>query len=173
MAVSRDMLVLPWVPAAPPAPAPFTNVPTLDGGDVARGAVVFKSMDAKCATCHKVRGEGENVGPDLTNLAGGDRLAVYRDIAEPSARIHPDYVPYTVAMKDGRILVGTVRAKGADMLTVTDTEAKVTVIPRADVEELRPSATSIMPVGLVGAIGEERLRDLLAFLTAPADRRGR
>lgn len=170
--LSRDRLLLPWVPAAPPAPGPLSNVPSLDGGDAARGAIVFKSVDAKCATCHKVRGEGENVGPDLTNLNGRDRLSVYRDIAEPSAQIRPDYVPYTVALKDGRILVGTVRAKGVDMLAVTDTEAKATLVPRVEVEELRPSATSIMPVGLVGAIGEDRLRDLIAFLTNPpiADR---
>jgi putative heme-binding domain-containing protein len=165
--VSRDQLLLPWVPAAPPVLGPVSNVPNLDGGDPARGAVVFKSVDAKCATCHKVRGEGENVGPDLTNLNGRDRLSVYRDIAEPSARIHPDYVPYTVAMKDGRILVGTVRAVGAAAIRVIDTEAKATLVPRAEVEDLRPSATSIMPVGLAGAIGEERLRDLIAYLTAP------
>ncbi|MCA1684927.1 MAG: heme-binding domain-containing protein, partial [Planctomycetia bacterium] len=117
-------------------------------------------------TCHKVRGEGGNVGPDLSGLVGRDRNQVYRDVAEPSARIHPDYVPYTVALKDGRILVGTVRADGADAIRVSDTEARVTAVPRAEIEAFRPSVTSVMPVGLAGAIGEERLRDLIAFLTS-------
>jgi hypothetical protein len=36
---------------------------------------------------------------------------------------------------------------------------------------LKPSATSIMPVGLLGAVGEEGVRDLIAFLTTqPADK---
>jgi putative heme-binding domain-containing protein len=166
--LARKQLLLPWVPPPPPTPGPLENVPSLEGGDAKLGAAVFTSTDAKCATCHKVRGEGGVVGPDLSDVHLRDRLSVYRDIAEPSSRIHPDYLSYTVALKDGRILVGTVRAEGADAIKVTDTEAKATVAPRALVEELRPSATSIMPVGLAGALGQDRLRDLIAFLTAPA-----
>ena len=156
---------LPWAPLPPSPSGPPANAPSLKGGDPARGAAVFASQEAKCASCHKVKGKGGDVGPDLSAFAGRDRVEVYRDIAEPSARIHPDYVPYTIALKDGRVLAGTVRAEGAGSIKVTDTEAKSTVVPRAEVEELRPSATSIMPVGLVGVIGEEKLRDLIAYLT--------
>jgi putative heme-binding domain-containing protein len=165
--LERDSLLVSWAPPAPAPPAPLENVPDLGGGDPRKGAVVFASAEAKCANCHKVRGQGGDVGPDLSDLAGRDRLRVYRDIAEPSVRIHPDYVPYTVALKDGRVLVGTVRAEGADRVKVTDTEAKSTVVARSEIEEFRPSGTSIMPVGLAGAIGEPNLRDLIAFLTAP------
>jgi len=166
--VGRDRLSLPWAPPTPASPPPPENVPDLTGGDPRKGLVVFAGNEAKCANCHKARGQGGNVGPDLDNQVGRDRKDVYRDIYEPSARIHPDYVPYTLALKDGRVVVGTVRAEGADAVRVTDTEARSVVIPRKEIEEFRPSATSIMPVGLVGAIGEERLRDLIAFLTTPA-----
>ena len=86
---------------------------------------------------------------------------------EPSASIHPDYVPYVVQTKDGRVLAGIVRAEGGDAIRVVDTTAKATVVKKAEIEELKPSATSIMPVGLLGAIGEEGVRDLIAFLTTP------
>ena len=163
--ITEDRLTVPWAPPTPPALAPLENVPDLKGGNPKNGAVVFASADAKCATCHKVRGQGGNVGPELSSLVGHDRAEVYLDLFNPSARIHPDYVSYTIALKDGRVLVGTVRAKGADAIQVTDTEANVTILPRAEIEDVRPSATSIMPVGLVGAIGEAKLRDLIAFLT--------
>ncbi|MFO0952858.1 MAG: c-type cytochrome [Isosphaeraceae bacterium] len=163
----RETLQLPWASAAPGALAPSQGVPDLSGGDPKRGAEVFANAESKCAQCHKVAGQGGEVGPDLTALSGRDRAEVYRDIAEPSARIHPDYVPYTVALKDGRVLVGTVRAVGAGSIRVTDTEAKSTVVERAELEDVRPSATSIMPVGLAGVIGEAKLKDLIAFLTAP------
>ena len=160
--------IVPWAPAPPPAAAAQANaVPDLAGGDPMRGEVVFKGDQAKCANCHMVRGQGGVVGPDLSDLFKSDPASVYRDIAEPSATIHPEYVSYTVALKDGRVAVGVVRAEGADAIKVSDTEAKTTVVPRAQIEELRPSATSIMPVGLVGAIGEAGMRDLVAFLTTP------
>ena len=164
----RSAFVLPWAPPAP-GPSPASEVPAamLAGGDPGRGEAVFFGEQAKCSTCHQVGGRGGVVGPDLTGLAGVDRAWVYRNIVEPSASIHPDYVSYTVSMKDGRIAMGVVRAEGADALKVGDIDAKQTIIPRAEVEEIRPSVSSIMPVGLLGAIGEDRTRDLLAYLTAP------
>jgi putative heme-binding domain-containing protein len=163
----RSAFVLPWAPPTP-QPSLSSEVPTslLNGGDPARGEAVFFGDQAKCSNCHRVRGKGGVIGPDLSNLLGRDRAWVFRNINEPSASIHPDYVTYTVTLKDGRVAMGVVRAEGADALKVGDIDAKQTVIPRAEVEEIRPSASSIMPVGLLGAIGEERTRDLLAYLTA-------
>lgn len=158
--------LVPWAPFAPPAPAAPQEIPDLTRGDPRQGAIVFVSAEAKCAHCHKVRGEGGSVGPDLSSLANRDRAEVYRDIFDPSARIHPDYVSFTVALKTGRVLVGTVRAEGESSARITDGEAKTTLVPRAEIEDIRPSATSIMPVGLIGAIGPEKLRDLLAFLNS-------
>jgi putative heme-binding domain-containing protein len=165
--LTHDRLILPWAPAAPPDPAPPQALPAeLAGGDPKRGEAVFFGDQAKCSQCHKVGGKGNEVGPDLSDQWRRDRSEIYRDIFEPSAVINPDYVPYTIALKNGQVLAGIVRAEGADRIRVSDTEAKSTVVPRAEIEELRPSATSIMPVGLVGAIGEANMRDLLAFLSA-------
>jgi putative heme-binding domain-containing protein len=160
----KDLLV-PWAPAAPPE-VPATIPPNFDfkGGDAARGEVIFYSDEAKCSACHKIRGRGGEIGTDLTKLAESDPATIYRDIAAPSAVIDPSYVPFTVALKNGRVAVGVVRAEGADAVRVLDTNAKATVIPRTDIEELRPSGTSIMPVGLAGALGDAKIRDLLAFL---------
>jgi putative heme-binding domain-containing protein len=167
--LANSAFVLPWAPPTP-SPSPATEVPAafLSGGDPAQGEAVFYGEQAKCSTCHQVRGKGGLVGPDLTSLTGADRAWVYRNIMEPSASIHPEYVSYTVSMKDGRVAMGVVRAEGADALKVGDIDAKQTVIPRAEVEEIRPSPSSIMPVGLLGAIGDERTRDLLAYLTGKA-----
>jgi putative heme-binding domain-containing protein len=166
-AIGRDRL---WVPWAPPAPAPVPSAPApagLTGGDSKRGEAVFFGEAAKCAHCHRIGGKGGNVGPDLTSVFERPAAEVYRDVAEPSTVIRLAFVPYTVALKDGRVLAGIVRAEGTGAVRLTDTEAKTTVIPRAEIEALRPSATSVMPVGLVGAIGEANMRDLMAFLMQP------
>ena len=164
--ISPKMLILPWAPASVASSASAAK-PTfsLEGGDPGRGKLVFQSEQAKCSSCHKVRGEGGAIGPDLSDIAGKGLDSVFREIAEPSASIHPDFVAYTVARQDGRVAMGIVRARGADAIRVIDTNAQETLIPRSDVVELRPSSSSIMPAGLIGVIGEDKTRDLLAFLT--------
>ena len=160
-------LGLAWAPSPLPKAAPTVLPPSLaSGGDPKRGALVFVSERAKCANCHQVRGVGGQVGPDLSNLSRASRAWILQNINEPSSSIHPDFASYTVALKDGRISMGIVRAEGGDTLRVGDIDAKFTTFPRAEVEEIRPSRSSIMPVGLLGALGEDQTRDLLAFLTS-------
>ena len=168
--IVSSQTTLPWVPMANQESVLPANPPNLDGGDPLLGKAVFQGATGKCSACHRIKGEGGVVGPDLTSLAGRDRIDVYRDIADPSSRIHPDYVSYTVAMKDGTVAVGTLRSSGADAVVVTNSEAKSTTIARDLIEEFRPSGTSIMPVGLVGALGEKNLRDLIAYLVTDPSR---
>lgn len=167
MPLGDGQLTLAWAPPPPsvpssPAPAP----PDLTGGDAMRGEAVFFGEESRCSACHAFRGRGGVVGPDLSELSRRDLADVYRDIAEPSAVLHPEYVSYTVVLDDGRILSGVVRAVDARTIRVLDTNAQETRVARSDVEEMRPSATSIMPVGLSGALGERKMKDLLTFLTA-------
>lgn len=158
--------LLPWAPSLvtttdPPAPLP----PALLGGDAARGEALFFGDQAKCSACHKVGDRGGLVGPELSQIATKhDPAALFREIDSPSTVIAPEFLPYTLALTDGRVLAGLLRADGADSLRVLDTNAQSTLVPRPLVDEIRPSATSIMPVGLVGVIGEPGLRDLLAYL---------
>ena len=163
-----NQLVLPWAPTNPSTSPMLPPLPAdlAKGGDPKNGESVFFGEQAKCAQCHKVNGKGGAAGPDLSDQWRRYRVEVYRDIFDPSAVINPDYVAYTVISKDGRIAMGTVRAEGADAIKVTGNDAKTEVIKRADIEDIRASSTSIMPVGLVGAIGEKNMRDLLAFLMA-------
>lgn len=163
-----DRFRLPWSPAAIPSPPALTGPrPDLAGGDPRKGEAVFFSEQARCSACHKVRGKGGDIGPDLSNLVHRDAASVQRDITEPAATIHPDYVPFSVALKDGRVLSGLVRSEGESSLRVTGTDARAVVVRRDEVEELRPSVTSVMPTGLALGLGEAKVRDLLAFLLTP------
>jgi len=160
----------PWVSAALAAsqqPAPM-DVPDLTGGDPKRGEEVYFNAESQCAQCHVVNGRGTAVGPDLTTIGLKGAEFIYRSIVAPSETIAPDYVSYTISLDDGRVATGIVRAEGADAIRVVGADGKSTVIPRDEIEELRPAATSIMPVGLAPVLGEQRMRDLIAYLTAAA-----
>ena len=105
-------------------------VPDLAGGDPARGQTIFNGEQARCSQCHAFRGQGGKVGPDLTEIGKKGRAEIYRAIAAPSAAIEPEFTSYSVATKNGQVVVGVVRAEGADAIRVTDTNAHATLIPR-------------------------------------------
>jgi putative heme-binding domain-containing protein len=166
-ALGSDQLILPWAPITlDSATAAPLVVPDLAGGDPARGQTLFFGDQARCSQCHIFRGQGGKVGPDLSDIGVKGRAEIYRSIAAPSAAIEPAYTSYTVATKDGQVVVGVVRAEGNDAVKVTDTNARATLIPRKQIEQIRPSATSVMPVGLTGALGIDTVRDLIAYLTS-------
>ncbi len=161
-------LILPWAPvlsAAVEGSAALV-VPDLSGGDAARGQTLFTGDQARCSQCHVFRGQGGKVGPDLTDAGRKGKADLYRSIAAPSAAIEPDYTTFTLATKDGQVFVGVVRAEGADAIRITDTNAKSTLVPRVKIQQIRQSTTSIMPVGLAGALGDAAIRDLIALLTS-------
>jgi putative heme-binding domain-containing protein len=163
-AVPLRRLLLPWATLEKPRDELVRReIPELKGGDWARGRALFYGETAKCSGCHKVRGRGGEIGPDLSNLIHRDYASVYRDVHTPSAAINPDFVAHSVSLNDGRVLQGTLRTED-DRLVVGTTDGTLTSIPRAEVEAVSPSAVSIMPEGLDSELGTERLRDLLTFL---------
>jgi len=164
-----ERVLLPWAPAAPPAAdVPTGPPPELAGGDWRRGEAIFFGKEANCAACHRIGSKGGAIGPDLSNLVHRDAASVLRDIVEPSAAINPDYIAYLVELKDGRVLTGTVRTEADDKVRVFGADAAETVVPRSAVERLQARTVSLMPQGYAEQLGEERLRDLLTFLTTSA-----
>lgn len=160
-----EHLVLPWAAGLPPAPKsnPATR-PAL--GDYARGKELFHGDVAGCAKCHAFSHENTTLGPNLANLIHKDPASVLRDITEPSATINPDYISYRIKLRDGESLVGLVISDGPDRLTVIEGVDKRRTLDRADVVSLTPDSISIMPTGF-DALGQEKLNDLLTFLTTP------
>ena len=157
-------LLVPW--ASPHQPPPSVEVEKTDlaGGDFERGRALFFGDRLKCSTCHRVRGEGNTVAPDLSNLVHRDAASVLRDIKEPNAMIHPDYVAYTVRLRDGGDLTGFVRTQTADSLRVVGADGKEQLVRRDDVSDMRPSTVSLMPTGLLEGLADGQVRDLMTFL---------
>ncbi|MCC7087481.1 MAG: ThuA domain-containing protein [Pirellulales bacterium] len=164
-AMQTRRFLLPWASTAEQTDLIVDNrhLPQLKGGNWLHGKKIFFGEQAACSKCHKVRGEGNSIGPDLSNLTQRDYASVVRDITEPSFAINPDFVSHNISLVDGRSLTGTLTNQGNEIV-VTDTNARQTMLTRADIESIHPSALSIMPQGLPKQIGPENFRDLLTFL---------
>src|SRR5207248_10267521 len=134
------------------------------GGDFERGRSLFFSDQLKCSTCHRIRGEGGAIGPDLSNLVSRDAASVLRDIKEPNASINPDYVAYNVTLTDGEELTGFIRAQDNTSIQLIRADGKETQFRPTEVKEMLVSTVSLMPTGLVDGLKEEVVRELLTLL---------
>lgn len=164
-ALALRRVLMPWSttrdqPGSGPAPAP----PEVAGGDWSTGKGLFFGAKLNCATCHTIRGEGGKIGPDLTNLVHRDYASVLKDIRQPSAAINPDFLSYSVALTDGRVLAGVLNASTADELKVAGADGKVVTITRIEVEAVAPSRASLMPERLLDGLTAAEFRDLMTYL---------
>jgi len=129
-------------------------------GDVEKGKMLFTGM---CGACHKLFGEGGALAPDLT---GSDRRNVnylLENIIDPNAIVPADYRVSVFKLKDGRTVTGVIPEQTDKMLTVQTPTERLS-IPRSDIAEMQQMPQSLMPEGLLQALGEENVRNLLAYM---------
>ncbi|HWE36100.1 MAG TPA: PVC-type heme-binding CxxCH protein [Isosphaeraceae bacterium] len=127
------------------------------------GRAVFAKT---CAQCHKLFGAGGDVGPELTGSNRADLDYLLSNVLDPSALIGKDYLAHVVATADGRILTGIIRAEDKDAITLV-TANETFIIPRVDIDESKPSDTSMMPEDLWTPLSDGEVRSLVAYLAGP------
>lgn len=153
-----------WAPDIEQPPSEVAVNAAKPRGDYETGRSLFFGEQLKCATCHRIRGDGAGHGPDLSNLTSRDVASVLRDIQQPSAAINPDYVGYNVRLRNGDELSGFVRHDGNNRLKVTSATGAETLAGPTDVAELLPAGVSLMPEELLDTLDESQVTDLLTFL---------
>ena len=134
-------------------------------GNFIEGKKVF---EANCAICHKLFGEGNNIGPDLTGSDRKNTDYLLSQIVEPSAYIRPEYVAFQASLKDETVVDGLMVESSTTAVTLVDRNNEKHVIPRAQLKELRESQVSLMPEGLLEALPPEGVMNLFAYLQADA-----
>ncbi len=138
----------------------------LEGGNAKLGRAIFaEKAEAACMRCHKVKGEGGDVGPDLAELGKKkDRAYILQAIADPSAAIAPGYENVVLTLKDGSFVAGLLNAEDAKELTIASLiDGKKQKVPKANVKE-RLAVPSAMPPGLGEVLGKRDLRDVVEYL---------
>jgi uncharacterized protein len=132
------------------------------GGDPARGKLVFQQQ---CAKCHRRNGEGGQVRPDFSAISGIPRRELVITILDPSRSVEGNFVQYTVATADGRVISGLLASESTTSVELIDAEGKRHAILREDIDQMAASKKSLMPEGFEKQVTPAGLNDLLAFLT--------
>lgn len=131
--------------------------------DAARGRDLFAR---NCRACHARNGEGAKVGPDLIGVVGRPAADLLVAILDPSREVAPDGLGVVVATTDGRTLSGLLAEETPEAVRLRRAEGIDEVVPRGQIEALRPTGRSLMPDGLEQALGPQDMADLIAYLRA-------
>jgi putative membrane-bound dehydrogenase-like protein len=131
-------------------------------GDAKAGALVFKKL---CAQCHKIYGEGVDVGPDLTSNGRADFDQLLSNIFDPSLVIGAGYQAVTVNTRQGQVVTGLLVEDNVQRVVLKVQGGELKTIARADVDEQFTSKLSLMPEDLEKQLQPQEIVDLLSYLS--------
>lgn len=117
-----------------------------------------------CAACHKLFGEGGQIGPELTGAQRGSVDYLLENLVDPSALVGRDYQLTVIETTEGRVLNGIVVADDGDVLAVQTQNERV-LLPKNEIDQRQPSKLSLMPEGVLDKLSEGELRDLIGYLS--------
>ncbi len=136
----------------------------LKKANLANGRALYNKA---CATCHRLFGEGGDIGPDLTGSQRTNLDYILENVLDPSAIVPREYQVTVVETKKGRTLSGIVK-KESDAAVTLQTQNEQVVIPKADIESRVETKVSMMPEGIFEGLRIEEVRDLVGYLASPS-----
>ncbi len=139
---------------------------TLYGGNAAEGKkIFFERPEASCVRCHKINGEGGEVGPDLSHVGGQkDRQYFLESILIPNKQIAPGFESVLVTLNNGALYAGVLKSENANELVINSPEDGLVTVKKSDLKT-REKGLSPMPEGMGQTLSKQDLRDLVEFLS--------
>jgi quinoprotein glucose dehydrogenase len=138
---------------------------TLAGGDRQRGMEIFLEKTAvACLRCHKVAGQGGEVGPDLAGIgAKQTREYLLEALVNPNKVIAQGFESLIVATSDGKVHTGVVKEDTSTHLRLITTDGVTITIAKPSIEEQK-RGPSAMTEDVTKHLTKRELRDLIEFL---------
>ena len=139
------------------APAVETRVE----GDVSAGEALFFGAGG-CTECHRIRGRGGLLGPDLSVIGSSRRVDQIREaLLDPNARITDGFAAVTL---DGHVRA-IAKNRSNFSAQVFDSTGRLHLLRGDDLKRLRFEAKSWMPQDAATRLADDQVRDLIAFLS--------
>jgi putative heme-binding domain-containing protein len=150
------------------------NLDKIASGNVNAGRELFKTL--ACVQCHRMKGVGGQVGPDLVSVKEKmdskkmKLLDVLTEMVEPSKVIEDKFRSIVLELADGRVVSGIIVAENAKEVRLAanpldpQASAEPITIAAGDIEARFPSAISLMPQGLLNTLNEEEISNLLSYI---------
>lgn len=147
-------------------------------GNSELGRQLFVGNAAQCKNCHRLPSDPTPpasdtpttlLGPDLSGIGKKyQRADLLESLVDPSKKMEPKFVTYTLTTVGGQVLTGILVEKSDDQVVLNvlqnGTGAQVRV-PADEVDELQPQKKSLMPDLLLRDFTAQQAADLVEFLS--------
>jgi putative heme-binding domain-containing protein len=130
-------------------------------GDPMAGLLVYRKH---CAVCHKMYGEGQDVGPDITVNGRSDFDQLLSNVFDPNLAIGSGYQATVVTTKGGEVLQGLATEDNEQRVVLKMQGGELKTVVRGDVESAKLSKVSFMPEQFEQQLQPQEIIDLFAFL---------
>ncbi|MEK6261948.1 MAG: PVC-type heme-binding CxxCH protein [Planctomycetota bacterium] len=138
----------------------------LVGGSEVRGKeIFFGRSEVSCRRCHKIDGNGGDVGPDLSRV-GLDKTRDYllEALVDPNKQIAKGFETAILQMDDGKVHAGIIKSDDGQRIQLQKPEGAIVVLEKSAIED-RAVGKSGMPEDLVKKITKSDIRDLVEYLS--------
>ncbi|MCB1225746.1 MAG: c-type cytochrome [Verrucomicrobiales bacterium] len=136
----------------------------ISSADASKGRLLFVQA---CSACHRLYGEGGQIGPELTGSDRHNLDYLLGNIIDPSSVVPADYRTTVFHLKDGRTLTGVVPER-TERTTTVQTPTERLTLENSQITQQEQLPVSLMPDQLLELLGEENARHLFAYLMSRA-----
>lgn len=129
-------------------------------GNIEKG----KALSAICMACHTINGAGGQIGPNLSGAGAMGLEGVLRNIMTPNAAMEAGYRIFRTELKSGDIVDAFYVGEDKEAFIVRQPGLPDRRISKKDVRTTRYIRRSLMPEGLLDALNDEQVTDLMSYL---------
>ena len=134
-------------------------------GNPEKGAGLFRQ---NCIPCHRLKNEGNEVGPNLGSVAGKPAGYLLTAILDPNQSVEARYTGYSAQTKNDLEYSGIIVAETANSITLRMAGGTDATILRNELKDLTSSGRSLMPDGFENGLDPQALADLIAYIKSGA-----
>ena len=117
-----------------------------------------------CGRCHRLHGEGGQVGPDLTAFQRDDSERLLQNIVNPDIEIRKGYENFLIVAEDGRLASGFLTGQDDQIVVLRTAENASLSFFRDEIDEMMALPESVMPRDTLKHLTGQQTRDLFAYL---------
>src|SRR5258706_11758300 len=119
-----------------------------------------------CLPCHKLYGEGADVGPDLTGVGRSSLDALLANVIDPNQVVGQGYENVMIETKDGDIVSGRLVEDSDSRVKLLASGPKEEIVAKSDIASMTTSELSVMPEGLE-QMPDTDFRNLILYILHP------